>query len=112
MTVRDPVEDRDYFVQRAQEARELAATSEDNAPARAHLDMTDEYSRRAEALAVQSSATATQSRSGIQKLPTVAVTGSVANRLPAKLSKQSENATSSLTCRISSAITSAAALRL
>jgi hypothetical protein len=47
MTVRDDIEDRAYFTQRAREERKFATTCEDNAAALAHLKMADEYSRRA-----------------------------------------------------------------
>ena len=58
MPVRDPVEDRDYFARRAREERELAATCEDNAVAMAHLQMADEYSKRANDLAAERDTTA------------------------------------------------------
>ncbi len=45
-----PMEDRDYYLKRAREEREIAATCEDNGVARAHLMMADEYDRRAQRL--------------------------------------------------------------
>lgn len=47
MTVRNDIDDRAYFTQRAREERKFAATCEDNAAALAHLKMADEYSKRA-----------------------------------------------------------------
>lgn len=40
----------DYFRRRADEERQIAATSEDNAVAAAHLKMADEYQKRVEEL--------------------------------------------------------------
>jgi hypothetical protein len=44
------VEDREYFVRRSKEELIKAATSEDNAVARAHLQMADQYKKRADEL--------------------------------------------------------------
>jgi hypothetical protein len=38
--------DHDYLSRRAAQEREIASTCEDNAVARAHLGMADEYERR------------------------------------------------------------------
>lgn len=52
MTTRDMIEDRAYFAKRAQEERDRAAVSEDNAAALIHLKLADEYDRRAHEVAV------------------------------------------------------------
>lgn len=43
-------QDRAYFKKRADEARALAERAEDSAVRRVHLDMAEEYDRRAQGL--------------------------------------------------------------
>ena len=49
----DEIEDRTYFTQRATQELIRAVTCENNAAAKAHLDMAAEYTRRADKLAKQ-----------------------------------------------------------
>lgn len=51
MSARHEIEDRAYYARRAREELIKAATCEDNAAARAHLDLAGEYQKRLAALA-------------------------------------------------------------
>jgi len=53
MSERDENEERAYYARRAREEQVKALTCEDNAAAKAHLDMATEYRKRAEGLARQ-----------------------------------------------------------
>jgi len=48
MAVRDEIENRVYYAQRAREERQKAVVCEDNSAALAHLRMAEEYDRRAQ----------------------------------------------------------------
>lgn len=45
------IDDHDYFLQRAQQERAIAAAARDGQVAKAHLQMAEEYERRAAAYA-------------------------------------------------------------
>jgi hypothetical protein len=48
------IDDHDYFLQRAQRERAIAAAARDGQVAKAHLRLAEEYERRAAACAVAS----------------------------------------------------------
>jgi len=56
MATRDDADERAYFTRRALEEQQTAATCEDNAVAKAHLQMADEYRKRADQLAERETA--------------------------------------------------------